>query len=67
MTPAKTILFQYKAEFEATLVWGESQMERGSDPKLEPCANSTCVPSDDAWPTCCRTNSVKLDVSRAIP
>jgi arylsulfatase A len=55
-----------KTAFESTLVWGESQMGRGTNPSLEPCANSTCAPSDDAWPTCCRTNSLRLDVSRAI-
>ncbi|XP_017261445.1 arylsulfatase A [Kryptolebias marmoratus] len=38
-----------KAQFEATMVFGESQISKGSDPNLEPCCNPGCSPK----PTCC--------------
>ncbi|XP_030646070.1 arylsulfatase A [Chanos chanos] len=39
-----------KEEFEASMVFGESQMARGSDPRLEPCCTPQCSPKPD----CCR-------------
>ncbi|XP_037538764.1 arylsulfatase A [Nematolebias whitei] len=38
-----------KAEFEANMVFGQSQISRGTDPNLEPCCNPECSPK----PTCC--------------
>uniref|UniRef100_A0A1A8FAU8 Arylsulfatase A n=1 Tax=Nothobranchius korthausae TaxID=1143690 RepID=A0A1A8FAU8_9TELE len=38
-----------KAQFEATMVFGESQISKGSDPNLEPCCNPDCSPK----PSCC--------------
>jgi arylsulfatase A len=46
-----------KEAFESSLVWGESQMDRGTDNSLQPCANKTCVPTLAAWPGCCRTTT----------
>lgn len=41
------------------MVWGKSQMQRGTDPSLEPCAQPGCTP----FPSCCRTNSLRPDTS----
>ncbi|XP_041853368.1 arylsulfatase A [Melanotaenia boesemani] len=38
-----------KTEFEASMVFGESQVSKGTDPKLEPCCNPQCSPK----PSCC--------------
>uniref|UniRef100_A0A1A8K6U3 Arylsulfatase A n=1 Tax=Nothobranchius kuhntae TaxID=321403 RepID=A0A1A8K6U3_NOTKU len=38
-----------KAQFEATMVFGESQISKGSNPNLEPCCNPDCSPK----PSCC--------------
>uniref|UniRef100_A0A1A8MBM9 Arylsulfatase A n=1 Tax=Nothobranchius pienaari TaxID=704102 RepID=A0A1A8MBM9_9TELE len=38
-----------KAKFEATMVFGESQISKGSNPNLEPCCNPDCSPK----PSCC--------------
>lgn len=38
-----------KARFEASMVFGESQISKGTDPKLEPCCNPQCSPK----PSCC--------------
>ncbi|MEQ2299015.1 hypothetical protein AMECASPLE_011232 [Ameca splendens] len=38
-----------KAQFEATMVFGESQISKGVNPDLEPCCTPTCSPK----PTCC--------------
>ncbi|KAL2093347.1 hypothetical protein ACEWY4_010659 [Coilia grayii] len=37
-------------DFQASMVFGESQVGRGSDPALEPC----CTPSCNPKPDCCR-------------
>ena len=42
---------QLKASFDNTMVWGESQMERGIDNRDEPCAMPGCSP----FPSCCKT------------
>ncbi|XP_068595420.1 arylsulfatase A [Brachionichthys hirsutus] len=39
-----------KEQFEASMVFGESQMLKGKDPILEPCCNPDCSPK----PGCCR-------------
>lgn len=39
-----------KAQFEASMVFGESQIEKGSDPELEPCCTPHCSPK----PSCCQ-------------
>ena len=60
---------QVKEEFESSLVWGQSQMARGTNNTLQPCANSTCFPTERAWPGCCRTSGRPLrlhDTSRLI-
>nr|XP_020466741.1 arylsulfatase A isoform X2 [Monopterus albus] len=38
-----------KKQFEASMVFGESQISKGTDPKLEPCCNPQCSPK----PRCC--------------
>ncbi|CAN9499221.1 unnamed protein product [Ophioblennius macclurei] len=38
-----------KLEFEATMVFGEDQISKGTDPNLAPCCNPQCSPR----PTCC--------------
>lgn len=38
-----------KEQFEASMVFGESQISKGTDPALEPCCNPQCSPK----PTCC--------------
>uniref|UniRef100_A0A7N8XZG8 Arylsulfatase A n=1 Tax=Mastacembelus armatus TaxID=205130 RepID=A0A7N8XZG8_9TELE len=38
-----------KEQFEASMVFGESQISKGSDPNLEPCCDPQCAPK----PTCC--------------
>lgn len=39
-----------KAQFEASMVFGESQIGRGSDPALQPCCSPHCSPK----PSCCQ-------------
>ncbi|KAK9516797.1 hypothetical protein VZT92_024708 [Zoarces viviparus] len=39
-----------KGQFEASMVFGESQISKGSDPNLEPCCNPQCSPK----PGCCK-------------
>ncbi|XP_057692106.1 arylsulfatase A [Corythoichthys intestinalis] len=39
-----------KEQFEASMVFGESQIGKGSDPRLEPCCSPQCTPK----PSCCR-------------
>lgn len=39
-----------KEEFEASMVFGESQIEKGEDPDLRPCCNPECSPK----PMCCQ-------------
>ncbi|XP_028320282.1 arylsulfatase A-like [Gouania willdenowi] len=38
-----------KLQFEASMVFGESQIEKGKDPNLEPCCRPQCSPK----PQCC--------------
>ncbi|CAJ1056891.1 arylsulfatase A [Xyrichtys novacula] len=38
-----------KEQFEASMVFGESQLLKGEDPDLEPCCNPQCHPK----PVCC--------------
>ncbi|XP_029008873.1 arylsulfatase A [Betta splendens] len=38
-----------KTQFEASMVFGESQISKGSDPNLRPCCNPECSPK----PSCC--------------
>ncbi|XP_061752181.1 arylsulfatase A-like [Nerophis ophidion] len=38
-----------KEEFEDSMLFGESQIAKGSDPQLEPCCNPQCSPK----PSCC--------------
>lgn len=40
---------EVKQQFEASMVFGESQMLRGKDHRLEPCCNPECSPK----PSCC--------------
>ncbi|XP_029472035.1 arylsulfatase A [Rhinatrema bivittatum] len=40
---------QEKENFESKMVFGESQLEKGVDPSLEPCCNPDCTPK----PSCC--------------
>lgn len=42
-------ILKVKADFEATMVFGESQVSKGTDPALEPCCNPECSPK----PSCC--------------
>ncbi|MGH0149532.1 UNVERIFIED_CONTAM: hypothetical protein FKN15_036251 [Acipenser sinensis] len=42
-------LQELKAQFEETMVFGESQIGKGSDDSLEPCCNPQCTPK----PACC--------------
>lgn len=46
-------LFQMKSDFDAKMVWGKSQMARGSSSDAEPCAKPGCNP----FPTCCSTSN----------
>ncbi|XP_076125187.1 arylsulfatase A [Alosa pseudoharengus] len=40
---------QLRDDFQASMVFGESQVDRGTDPALEPCCTPTCTPKPD----CC--------------
>ena len=44
------MILEAKAKFEASMVFGESQVERGSDPALAPCCAPLCHPK----PSCCQ-------------
>ncbi|XP_046890405.1 arylsulfatase A isoform X2 [Hypomesus transpacificus] len=39
-----------KTHFDASMVFGESQIGKGSDPELQPCCNPHCSPK----PSCCQ-------------
>ncbi|XP_067091181.1 arylsulfatase A [Osmerus mordax] len=39
-----------KTQFDASMVFGESQIGKGSDPELQPCCNPHCSPK----PSCCQ-------------
>ena len=51
---------QLKKQFESEMVWGESQMDRGTDKAAAPCAKPGCTP----FPTCCKTTqeTINLDL-----
>ncbi|XP_061578012.1 arylsulfatase A [Cololabis saira] len=42
-------IMKVKAQFEASMVFGQSQLEKGTDPNLAPCCNPECTPK----PGCC--------------
>ncbi len=42
-----------KEQFEASMVFGESEIAKGRDSALEPC----CIPNCTPKPTCCRCTS----------
>lgn len=42
-----------KEQFEATMVFGESEIGKGKDPDLQPCCTPDCSPKPD----CCRCSS----------
>lgn len=45
-----------KEQFEGSMVFGESQISKGTDPSLEPCCSPQCGPKPDCcrcwWDTC---------------
>ncbi|XP_065912203.1 arylsulfatase A-like isoform X2 [Dysidea avara] len=43
---------EIKAKFEATVVWGESEMNKGVTNAAKPCAKPGCTP----FPQCCATS-----------
>ncbi|KAK5867535.1 hypothetical protein PBY51_012013 [Eleginops maclovinus] len=43
-------IIKIKEQFEASMVFGESQISKGIDPDLEPCCNPQCSPK----PSCCK-------------
>lgn len=45
-----------KQQFEASMVFGESQISRGHDPDLRPCCNPECSPK----PECCHCATVQF-------
>lgn len=44
---------QIKAKFESSVVWGESQIDRGVSNAAKPCAKPQC----SGFPQCCTTSS----------
>ena len=44
-----------KSDFDAKMVWGESEMAKGGSKDVEPCAKAGCSP----FPKCCTTNQIK--------
>ena len=44
-----------KSQFEAEMIWGKSQIHRGSKSNLMPCASPGCSP----FPSCCKTSGDK--------
>ena len=46
-------IMKLKSKFESNMVWGESQIGRGSSQSLMPCASPGCKP----FPSCCKTGS----------
>ncbi|MGH0158457.1 UNVERIFIED_CONTAM: hypothetical protein FKN15_052695 [Acipenser sinensis] len=53
---------ELKAQFEETMVFGESQIGKGSDHSLEPCCNPQCSPK----PACCACFSLKSKTEREL-
>lgn len=43
-------IMKVKVQFEASMLFGESQISKGSDTNLEPCCNPQCSPK----PSCCK-------------
>ena len=46
-------IMKLKAQFESNMIWGESQISRGSQSSFMPCATPGCKP----FPSCCKTPS----------
>ena len=46
-------ILKLKSWFESEMIWGESQMDRGTNSSLMPCASPGCSP----FPSCCQTPS----------
>ncbi|KAG9332920.1 hypothetical protein JZ751_014067 [Albula glossodonta] len=47
--PVLELIEAQKVQFERGMVFGQSQVAKGSDPTLQPCCNPDCTPK----PTCC--------------
>ena len=61
-------ILEAKAKFEASMVFGESQVGRGSDPALAPCCAPLCQPK----PSCCQCWCIgktdpKIDLNSGFP
>jgi len=50
------LITQIKTEFEATVVWAESEIYKGVTEEAKPCAKPGCTP----FPQCCTTDTVPL-------
>ncbi|XP_061420350.1 arylsulfatase A [Lethenteron reissneri] len=50
LKPVAEDIDRLRDKFQLDMTWGPSQMDRGIDPKLEPCCNPQCSPK----PTCCQ-------------
>lgn len=50
-----------KQQFEATMVFGESQISKGTDPSLRPCCNPECSPK----PQCCHCATAQMFKSQS--
>ncbi|XP_051580641.1 arylsulfatase A [Myxocyprinus asiaticus] len=48
-----------KEQFEASVVFGESEIAKGIDPALEPCCNPNCSPK----PQCCHCTVMDADTA----
>ncbi|XP_056622944.1 arylsulfatase A [Triplophysa dalaica] len=51
--PVRMQITVLKEQFEATMVFGESEIGKGEDPTLQPCCTPDCSPKPD----CCRCKS----------
>ncbi|CAL9695288.1 unnamed protein product [Knipowitschia caucasica] len=52
-----------KASLEASMEFGESQIDKGRDPHLEPCCNPECSPK----PSCCRCPQAQPEQGQRPP
>ncbi|KAI4879982.1 hypothetical protein NFI96_008099 [Prochilodus magdalenae] len=48
-------ILELKKQFEASMEFGESEIEKGTDPALEPCCNPQCSPK----PKCCQCETME--------